>query len=66
MSSKTNTVYLNLSEITEVHEKDVFVKDVATVYCSDTNIRNKCECVKVKHITGERCECYVEDRKSVV
>ena len=66
MSSKTNTVYLNLSEITEVHEKDVFVKDVATVYCSDTNIRNKCECVKVKHITGERCECYVESALDVI
>lgn len=66
MSNKTNTVYLNLSEITEVHEKDVYVKDVAKVYCSDTNIRNKCECVKVKHIIGEKCECYVESALDVI
>ena len=46
--------------------RSVFVKDVATVYCSDTNIRNKCECVKVKHITGERCECYVESALDVI
>lgn len=42
MSSTPKTVYLNLSEITEVHEKDVFVKDVAKIYCSDTNLQNKC------------------------
>lgn len=46
--STTNTVYLNLREITEVHEKDVLVKDVADVYCSDQNIQNKCSVLKVK------------------
>lgn len=66
MSSKTNTVYLNLSEITEVHRKDVLVKDVAKVYCSDTNIQNKCECVKVKHIIEEKSACYVESALDVI
>lgn len=66
MSSKTNTVYLNLSEITEVHSKDVFVKDVAKLYCSDTNIQNKCECVKLKHITEDKCRRYVENALDVI
>ncbi len=66
MSSKTNTVYLNLSEITEVHSKDVFLKDVAKLYCSDTNIQNKCECVKLKHITEDKCRRYVENALDVI
>ena len=66
MSSKTNTVYLNLSEITEVHTKDVFVRDVAKLYCSDTNIQHKCECVKLKHITEDRCRRYVENALDVI
>ena len=66
LSSKTNTVYLNLSEITEVHTKDVFVRDVAKLYCSDTNIQNKCECVKLKHITEDRCRRYVENALDVI
>lgn len=66
MSSKTNTVYLNLSEITEVHTKDVFLKDVAKVYCSNTNIQNKCECVKIKHITEEKSGCYIENALDVI
>ncbi len=66
MSSRSNTVYLNLSEITEVHDKDVFVKDVAKVYCSDTKIQNKCECVKLKHISEEKCRRYVENALDVI
>lgn len=66
MSSRSNTVYLNLSEITEVHNKDVFVKDVAKVYCSDTKIQNKCECVKLKHISEEKCRRYVENALDVI
>ncbi len=66
MSSTPKTVYLNLSEITEVHEKDVFVKDVAKIYCSDTNLQNKCECVKVKHIQEGKSKRYVETALDVI
>ena len=37
--SATKTVYLNLQEITEVQKKDVLLKDVASVYCSDKVIQ---------------------------
>ena len=59
MSTGT-TVYLNLREITEVHTKDVLVKDVADVYCSDQNIQNKCSVLKVKAIREDRQKRYVE------
>ncbi len=66
MSSTTKTVYLNLSEITEVHSQDVFLKDVAKVYCGDTNIQNKCECTKIKHISENKNRRYVENALDVI
>ena len=66
VSSETKTVYLNLSEITEVHSKDVYVKDVAKIYCSDPHIRNKCECVKVKHIKEDKDHRFVENALDVI
>lgn len=66
MSSSVKTVYLNLSEITEVTKKDVFVKDVATLYCSDQNILNKCNAVKIKSVKEDRCKRYVESALDVI
>lgn len=66
MSSSTKTVYLNLSEITEVTKKDVFTKDVATLYCSDQTILNKCNAVKIKTIREDRCRRYVESALDVI
>lgn len=66
MSSSTKTVYLNLSEITEVTKKEVFTKDVATLYCSDQNILNKCNAVKIKIIREDRCKRYVESALDVI
>jgi len=64
--SSTKTVYLNLSEITEVHDKDVFVKDVATVYCSDPVIQNKCNAMKIRTIRENRSRRYVENALDVI
>lgn len=52
--SAAETVYLNVSQITEVRRADVFVKDVAKVYCRDKNIQNRCNAVKVKSIKEEK------------
>lgn len=64
--STTSTVYLNLREITEVRKKDVQVKDVADVYCSDPNIQNKCSVLKVKSIREDRKKRYVENALDVI
>lgn len=66
MSSSTKTVYLNLEEITEVTNKDVFVTDVATLHCSDQNIQNKCNAVKIKTIREDRSKRYVESALDVI
>ncbi|MGN0159111.1 MAG: stage V sporulation protein AA [Brotaphodocola sp.] len=65
MSSK-KTVYLNLQQITEVTEKDVFLKDIATVYCSDPVIENKCRAAKIKTIRDDKCWRYVESSLDVI
>lgn len=64
--STTNTVYLNLREITEVRHKDVTVKDVADVYCSDSNIQNKCNAARIKTIRQEKNRRYVENALEVI
>jgi len=64
--SATHTVYLNLREITEVRHKDVQVKDVAEVYCSDPVIQNKCNAAKVKTIRQEKNHRYVENALDVI
>ncbi len=64
--SSTKTVYLNLGEITEVHDKDVFVKDVATVYCSDPAIQNKCNAMKIRTIRENRSRRYVGNALDVI
>lgn len=64
--SSTKTVYLNLSEITEVHDKHVCVKDVAKIYCSDQNIQNKCNAARVKTIHEDKSRRYVENALDVI
>lgn len=64
--SSTNTVYLNLSEISEVHEKDVFVRDVAKIYCSDPVIQNKCNAMKVYTVRDDRSRRYVQNALDVI
>lgn len=62
----SKTVYLKLNQITEIHRKDVALKDVAEVYCEDKNIQNKCSAMKVKHITGDRKHRYVMSALEVI
>jgi len=64
--SSTKTVYLNIQEITEVRHTDVLVKDVADIYCSDQNIQNKCNVVKIKTIHEKKCRRYVENALDVI
>lgn len=64
--STTNTVYLNIAQITEVRTKDVFLKDVAKIYCNDTNIQNKCNAVKLRTIRLDEPRRYVENVLDVI
>lgn len=65
--SATETVYLNVSQLTQVRQTNVFVKDVAKVYCRDKNIQNQCNAVKVKSIKEEKKPWrYVESTMEII
>lgn len=64
--SSQKTLYLNVSQITEVQDKNVFLKDIGKIYCEDKNIENKCNAIKVKAIRSDKNRRYVEDILDVI
>nr|WP_288830194.1 stage V sporulation protein AA [uncultured Clostridium sp.] len=62
----SKTVYLNISEITEVHHKEVQLKDVADVYCDDSAVMNKCNALRIKTIHSDRSKRYIESTLDVI
>lgn len=64
--SQTITVYLNLQEIMEVRNQEVYLKDVATVHCSDQTVLNKCNALKVKTISEKKNKRYMESALDVI
>ncbi|HIZ78485.1 MAG TPA: stage V sporulation protein AA [Candidatus Lachnoclostridium stercorigallinarum] len=53
-------VYLNVREISEVHEKKVLLKDVAELWCGDSHLAAKLNALTVKVIKSDRNWRYVE------
>lgn len=62
----SKTLYLNISEITEVHHKEVLLKDVAKLYCDDSAVMNKCNALRIKNIKLDRNKRYVESVMDVI
>lgn len=62
----TKTLYLNVEQINEVHEKDVYLKDVAKLYCDDQSVVNKCNAIKVKSIKLDQNKRYVESVLDII
>ena len=62
----SKTLYLNVSQITEVHEKDVYLKDVAKLYCDDQNVVHKCNAIKVKSNKLDQNKRYVENVLDII
>ena len=62
----SKTVYLNISQITEVHHKEIQLKDVATVYSDDSAVTNKCSALRIKTIHLDRDKRYVESALDVI
>lgn len=60
------TVYLNLRKCSEVRKKDIFLKDAASIYCSDPTVENKCRAAKIKTIRDDRAQRYVESSLDVI
>ena len=53
------SLYLKLNQISEVHEKDVYLKDIAALYSDDSAVLNKCLALRVKKISSDRDHRYV-------
>lgn len=53
------SLYLKLNQISEVHEKDVYLKDIAALYSDDPSVLAKCLALKVKKISSDRDCRYV-------
>ena len=62
----SKTLYLKISQITEVNQKDVYLKDVAELYCDDPEVVNKCSAIKIKSITLDRNKRYVENVLDII
>lgn len=62
----SKTVYLNINQITEVHHKEIQLKDVADVYCDDSAVMNKCKALRIKTIHQERNKRYIESTLDVI
>ena len=60
------TLYLKLNEISEVHEKSVYLKDVAQLYCDDKPTLNRCQALKIKTNHQEKDKRYVENVLEVI
>lgn len=60
------TAYLKINQISEVHEKSVFLKDVAEVYCDDKPTLNRLMALKIKSIHQEKNKRYVENVLDVI
>lgn len=53
-SIMTQTVYLKLSQITQVHEKNVPLASLGEVYCSEKSVESRCRAMIVKRIPRRR------------
>ncbi len=58
--SSSPSLYLNIRQITEVHHKDVLLKDVADIYCDNPDLQNKCSSMKIKKIQKDEPKRYIE------
>ncbi|MBE5971473.1 MAG: stage V sporulation protein AA [Lachnoclostridium sp.] len=55
MSSET--VYLKIAQTTEVYKPDVYIKDIAEVYCQNRSIEEKIKAIKVTTFQNvEKCK----------
>jgi len=66
MPESSVTVYLKLNQITQMFNKEVYVSDVAEVYCSDEHIQNRCKAVKIKKIKEDKDYRYVMNAMDIV
>lgn len=46
----SDTVFLSIKQISQVHKMDIFLSDIADVYCANRNVESRCRAIKIKGI----------------
>lgn len=46
----SDTLFLNVKQITQVHGMDIFLSDIADVYCTNRDLENRCKAIKITNI----------------
>jgi len=59
-------LYLKLNQISEVHERDVYLKDIGTLYSDDPHVLNRCRSLKVKKLPSDQDHRYVGDVLEII
>lgn len=59
-------IYLKLEQITEVQKREVYLKDVARIYCRDEKLLNRARALKVMSIRAPRRHRYVMSSLEVI
>ena len=54
------TLYLKLNQISEIHEKRVYLKDIAEIYSDDPALMAKCRALKIRTVPDDHNGRYVE------
>lgn len=62
----SKTLYLKLNQISEVHEKKVFLKDVAQLYSDDSALLSKCRALKIRTVPDDKNGRYVDSVLTVL
>ena len=55
----SDTLYINIKQNTEIHKKDVFLSDVADVYCVNRAAESKAKALRVLTIRENRNKRYI-------
>ena len=54
------TLYLKLNQISEIHEKSVYLKDIAEIYSDDPALMAKCRALKIRTVPDDHNGRYVD------
>ena len=54
------TLYLKLNQISEIHEKHIYLKDIAEIYSDDPALMAKCRALKIRTVPDDHNGRYVD------
>lgn len=59
-------VYLKVNSITQVHHKEILLKDVASLFCSDQKILERCQFLPIFKVKDNKEKRYVQDVMPII